>query len=528
MHTDEDRWQALALVSLCLILAGALLFLVVQIVRLAPALGAAPLGVSHTVVPAGEETHQALSPLDLGATPILTQASMPPSPEPQEPTDDASPSPQTHNTVTTPPPPVTSTPLPASTPVPLGPWGHLPSARPTAMPVDLEATPVLSSSYPIPTPVPRLIIPEQAITIILLGSDRRPDWQHWNTDAIQYVIIYPETSSATVVSIPRDLYVYLPGLGMRRINTADMYGELYGFDGGGFGYLNQTLLYNLGITADYYAKVNFQGLKALVDALGGIDMPVHCRLEDYWPYPDEQGEYHKIALDPGIHHMDGKLALWYARSRKTTSVFDREARQQQVLEAMWWKAREEGVLNMLPALYQQYGDLVETNLGWGTMLKLGILAARLEPSRVRMVNIGREQVIPYVTDFGGYVFLPVWEEIDPILERALLPPAPSRLQRGFVRIEIVNGSSHPQWELLAADRLWDLGFTPVVGGSDGQRYEYTMIQVLADYAKGTGLSAVQEAFGLDESRVVYVGDDGSGFKLRLILGQDYQPCPRAP
>lgn len=527
MHTDEDRWQTLALISLCLILSGTLLFLVVQIIRLAPVLGATAPRTSRTAIPVVEETHQVFgflgttTPLvqdapasSLGSGGLMSETSQPPS---------------ALEVIESPFPTVSLEPPLIVTPSPtLAPERHSSTARPTAMPVDLEATPVLSSSYPIPTPVPRLPIPEQAITIVLLGSDQRPDWQHWNTDAIQYVIIYPDVSSVTVVSIPRDLYVYLPRLGMRRINTADMYGELYDFDGGGFGFLNQTLLYNLGITADYYAKVNFQGLEALVDALGGIDVPVHCRLEDYWPYPDEQGEYHRIALDPGVHHMDGKLALWYARSRKTTSVFDREARQQQVLEAMWLKAREKGMLNMLPALYRQYGELVQTDLGWGMILKLGMLAARLEPSRVTMVNIGSEQVIPYVTDFGGYVFLPVWEEIAPILDRALRPPAPSRLQRGFVRIEVINGSSHPQWELLAADRLWDYGFTPVVGQPNGQYYEQTLIQVLADHAKGTGLSAVQEAFSLDDTRVIYVGDDGSEFKLRLILGEDYHPCPRTP
>jgi LCP family protein required for cell wall assembly len=362
------------------------------------------------------------------------------------------------------------------------------------------------------------------MTIVLLGSDRRPDWQHWNTDAIQYVVVYPRIPSVALLSIPRDLYVYLPSFHMGRVNLADMYGDVYDFAGGGFGLLNQTLLYNLGITADYYVKVNFQGLKDIVDTVGGIDVPVHCHLEDYWPYPDENGEYHRIALEPGIHHMDGQLALWYSRTRKTTSVFNREERQQQVLEAIWMKAQAGNLLEVLPALYEQYGDMVETNLGWGNILSLGMIASQIEPSQVTMYNIGPQEVNPYVTAQGGSVFLPEWEPLASVVDRALLPPSSSRAALASARIEVWDGTGHADWDLLAADRLYQSGLTPVLGTGNGEAFLQTHIQVFGDHAKGTGLSSVQTIFGIPDSQVSYVGASNGDIKLRLILGSDYQVC----
>ncbi|MDX9955848.1 MAG: LCP family protein, partial [Anaerolineae bacterium] len=196
------------------------------------------------------------------------------------------------------------TPMPSPTPSPTAtPTRIVNPGRPTLAPVDITPTLHPSHTITVPTPVPLLPIPEDALTVVLLGSDQRPDWDNWRTDAIQYVVIYPDVPSVSILSIPRDLYIYIPGFWMSRINTVDMTGTTYGYAGGGFGLLNQALLYNLGISADYYAKVDMAGLRGRIDALGGIDMPVHCRLEEYWPYPNEAGEYDWLVLEPGLYHM---------------------------------------------------------------------------------------------------------------------------------------------------------------------------------------------------------------------------------
>ena len=419
----------------------------------------------------------------------------------------------------------TSTPRPTSTSTPTQTPTPYPPRRPTAVSVVLPETTDISTSYAIPTSVPRYAISEDALTIALLGSDQRPDWTHWNTDAIQYLVIYPDIPSVTVLSIPRDLYVYIPDYKLSRINVADMVGTLNNYDGGGLGLLNQTMLYNLGITADYYVKVNFQGLRALVDGLGGIEVPVHCRIHDYWPYPDENGEYQIITLEPGVHHMDGKLALWYARTRKTSSVFAREMRQQQVLEAMWHAAKADDVFNLLPSMYEQYSDMIQTDLGWGNILTLGTLATQIDGTDVRLFNIGSQQVKYYVTPQGGNVFLPLWDELSQVIDRALLPPASSRAALSAVQVEVWNGTEHVDWDQLAADRLYNSGFTPIITPADRRNYTHTTIQVFGTHAKGTGLSVVQEVFHISDHNVSYHDVDRGNIKLRIIIGADYQTCP---
>ena len=410
------------------------------------------------------------------------------------------------------PPTLTFTPSPTARPV----------LRPTSVSVTITYNP--STTLPIPTAVPAQSISDEAITIILLGSDQRPDWEDWHTDAIQYVVIYPGIPAASILSIPRDLYIYIPDFWMSRINFADMYGETASFDGGGFGLMNQALLHNLGISADYYVKVDFDGLIGLVDMMDGIDVPVHCRLQDYWPYPNENGDYYQIALEPGIQHMDGELALWYSRSRKTTSVFSRERRQQQVLEAMWRRAKQLDLLEAAPSVLEQANDLFETDLGLGSILSLAMTGAQLDAVNINRRSIGWSEVLPYTTPYGGGVYRPVWPKIEPIIADVLSPPAVNRATQNPIWVEIWNGTEHPDWDHLAADTLYRNGYLPTIGAPDRHDYLQTQITFLGDTTKGSGLSWLQSLFQVSETNLIYQTESNAAASLRLIIGNDYATC----
>jgi LCP family protein required for cell wall assembly len=507
-----SKIKTVLLVLVCLILALFLATLLFNIARLA--------GQTAPAV------YVVVTPTSSAVPPTHTATPVPPSPTAQPTLV------PTWTPTFTPSPQPTYTPIPTKTPTPTITPSPLPPRRPTAIPltpyVEMEIT--MTTAYsgylpvPIPTPVPRYPIPEGALTIILLGSDQRPDWNYWNTDAMQYVVVYPDIPSVSVLSIPRDLYVYIPNIRMARINTADSYGENYGFDGGGLGLLNQTLLYNLGITADYYAKVDFNGLMGLVDMLGGVDVPVHCQLHDYWPVPDENGEYHILTIEPGLIPMNGELALWYSRTRKTTSVFAREERQQQILEAMWHKAKQSNLLTMIPDLYEQSRDLYQTDLGLGNILELGITAMQIDSTDVRFYNIGRDETEFYITGQGGNVFLPVWETMAEVIDAAIARPSESRADRAEIRIEVWNGSYASARDWLAADTLTRYGYTPVVAPADRLDYPQTQIVVFSSTTKGTGLSHIQQLFHVSDANVIYAEDPANPAKLRLILGADYDPC----
>lgn len=427
----------------------------------------------------------------------------------------------------TPSPSATQTPtlIPTPTPTPT-PYLVTPSPFPTPAVAVIVRT-VFSSSLaiPIPTPVPPVPVSSDAINIVVLGSDRRPNWSEWHTDAIHVVSVQTSRPAVSVISIPRDLYVYIPGFWMSRINFADYYGEAYEYPGGGMALLRDALLYNLGIRADRFVRTDFDGLIGIVDTLGGIDLPVHCQVSDHWPYPDENGQYPILTLEPGVHHLDGETALWYARSRLTTSVFSRERRQQQVLQAIWRKARSTGVLLRIPALWEQANRMVTTDLTLSEILNLAQIALRLEEQNVRFYNIGLNMVTPWTTPFGGHVFLPRWDQIEPVLAEAMAPVPEARLSRVFSQVEVWNGTPNPDWDLLAVDRLIRAGFPATVGTPDRRDYAHTSLIVFREHAKGTGVEVLQETFNIPDDRVTYQPDPNATVGFRLILGADYQTCP---
>lgn len=411
----------------------------------------------------------------------------------------------------TPTPSVTPTPTLTPTPFSLGP------------PVVIGVTPTLSDTTPVPTVVPPVSVPSDAITVVLLGSDRRPEWNEWHTDAIQVVSVQPGLPAVTVLSIPRDLYVYIPGFWMSRINFADMYGELYRYEGGGPALVQQTLLYNLGIPVDHYIRVDFGGFIGVIDILGGVDIPVHCRLEDHWPYPDEHGEYPIKVLEPGVHHVDGQTALWYARSRMTTSVFSRERRQQQVLEAIWRKSRSLDILPRLPQLWEQYRHMVVTDLNLIDLLRLAEVAFRLNSQNVRTRSIGYGHVIPWTTPHGGNVFLPNWEEIEPVLAEALGPVSQAHQWRSAQVVEVWNGTPNVGWAHLAADRLHRAGYAVVVAEAD--RRDYAQSQLI-DFttASGGATSHLRWLMMVSPENVITAPDPDASVPYRVILGADYNTC----
>ena len=121
---------------------------------------------------------------------------------------------------------------------------------------------------------------QETVNFLLIGSDRRPGGS-FRTDTLVIAMLRPKEGQVSLISIPRDLWVYIPDYGNQRINTAYQQGELSGYPGGGPGLLEATVLYNLGIQIDHTAMVEFNGFQHIIDTLGGIDVPVACPYTDW-------------------------------------------------------------------------------------------------------------------------------------------------------------------------------------------------------------------------------------------------------
>ncbi len=262
--------------------------------------------------------------------------------------------------------------------------------------------------------------------LLLLGIDLQEgtEWAS-RTDTIMVFTLDPDTGAVALLSIPRDLHLEIPGYGWDRINTANVFGYLQDYPGGGPALLEATIVANFDIPIDGYLMVNFQAFERLVDVLGGIDVYVPETLHDTRypnPRPEDPYGYKTLHFDPGWQHMDGKRALEYARSRMSTSDFDRAKRQQQILLAIREKALSPGGILHWPVLARVVMDEVKTDMGLGRLLALAIRATRIDPANLRQVILEYPLVVDYQREDGAAVQLPDWDLINPLIEELFGAP----------------------------------------------------------------------------------------------------------
>ena len=269
--------------------------------------------------------------------------------------------------------------------------------------------PVIWPDIEVPPPTGILAHPEGQMNILLLGSDQRPNDGGFRTDTIMLLTLNPAEGTAHLTSFPRDLYVYIPGWTVQRINTA--------FAHGGFELLALTMEYNFGVVPDYYVLINLWSFVDVIDSLGGIDVEVGQTLCDH---RDDHGD---TCVYQGTESMDGETALWYVRSRYSTSDFDRGRRQQEVIMAIFDRMLSLNGLQQAPELYEIYRSNVTTDIGLNDVIAYLPLAADLAVSRdIEHYYIGPQQVINWVNYSGAYVLLPVRTAVLDVMRQALNTP----------------------------------------------------------------------------------------------------------
>jgi polyisoprenyl-teichoic acid--peptidoglycan teichoic acid transferase len=420
---------------------------------------------------------------------------------------------------------VDTTPLaqPYGTPTPFAPpVFDLNAVLPTAgTPVSFYAPPYA------PNPV-AVLTDDQTVTFLLLGSDQRSESQtYFRTDILIIAALRPATMQVSLISLPRDLYVYIPTVGMDRVNAAYEYGVMYNYPGGGAGLLKDTILYNLGVRIDHLAIVDFNGFRKIVDTLGGVDVPVYCPYTDWHlisPELDENNEdnWEMYTVNPGLVHMDGALALWYARSRSKSSDFDRGRRSQEVLRALYTRAVSTDAISKIPELYEDLSSSVITDLRLGDLLSLAPLALQMNNADISGYYVGRGYVSAWMTPGGASVQLPNGPAIQSMLQQALAPHEKAP-ENEAILVEVRNGTTNPGWDALAAERLNYAGFTTRLAPADKQDYTQTLLYDLTsnpDLSRGGILLSL---LGLDPADFV-TSPRQSDVPYVLLLGSDYQPC----
>ena len=270
--------------------------------------------------------------------------------------------------------------------------------------------PEFDSATAVPDPLTGLTISDEIKVWVLLGSDTEPPFTG-RIQAIHLLLVHPRFSKASLVSIPGNLYVYIPGFGMQRLNTA--------YALGGIETMLETLSYNFGIQIDRFVLAHPGDFQWLVDDLDSINVTI------FYPIAGKCG-----GIRAGLVEMDGALALCYASYLDEINEVDRMERQQQLLRVIFRKFTHESYLTKLSLLYSSYQGWVKTDISLTELMDWIPLSLRLaDPDRIGYYMIGRDATT--VWEVPGYsqarVLLPNQETIREILQQAIddtMQPAP--------------------------------------------------------------------------------------------------------
>lgn len=288
---------------------------------------------------------------------------------------------------------------------------------------------VPSDSTPKPTPVlaPAGQFPKSCgggpgrMNILLIGVDGGSAGykRGVRADALMVLGVDFGGSTVQVLSIPRDLWVHIPGYGdnassQGRINTGYLLGYRFGYPGGGAAFQMQVIGQNLGLELDRHIVVHFDAFETMIDAIGGLDIYLNTAIHDT-RYP--MGVDNTMALDfpVGMVHMDGATALMYSRTRYADSDFGRMRRQQKVVMAVREKLVSPQAVLYIPALFKSVHHAVLTDLSWYEIGLLGCALVQIGLDNITTVIIDQGMTVSTITSGGGSVLEPQMEKIVPAL-----------------------------------------------------------------------------------------------------------------
>jgi LCP family protein required for cell wall assembly len=379
-------------------------------------------------------------------------------------------------------------------------------------------------------PSPSLLEPG-VIRIILLGTDLRPPSGGWRTDSMILVSIDPAERVVSMVSIPRDIYVDIPGHGKTRLNMADNFGEEDRYPGGGPALLRRMLEENLGLTFDRYIRIDFQGFVEAIDELGGIDVDVRCPTELWVPNMKADGEYTLWrSFSASMHHMDGEMTLLYSRCRAHTPVFDRDRRQREVLLAIRNRVLELGLPRLLPTLFQLLDTMkvhVQTDLEPSEIITLAQMMMVNPHYHVNQNVIDLSVAPQWPTADGAWVMRPDRRQVKELLAGRMEGPSweEQTVAAEGVRIAVDNGTTIEGFSAQIAERLRASGYHVVeVGKADHLGYEETIIVSYA--GESFTLESLRQYLGVSEENVRYEPDWLSDVAIKVVVGRDAQgQCP---
>lgn len=380
----------------------------------------------------------------------------------------------------------------------------------------------------LPTPEPWDGI--SRVNLLVMGLDYR-DWEAGDTPRTDTMILFtldPLNDTAGMISIPRDLWVSIPGFENAKINTAYYLGEVYNLPGGGAALAARTVEEVLGVPVHYYAQVDFQAFVDFIDHIDGVKITF-----DEPMVLDRRGRWNTVTMEPGTVTLPGEYALAYVRARTSEGGdFDRARRQQNLIMAVRDRIL---TFNMMPRLVANspriYADLsagLNTNLSLGDAIKLGWSILEVEQDSIKQLVISNEYVTLAKSPDDLHILRPVPDKIrvlrDEIFgEGGTLGPVAQGdilelVAEEGARVSVRNASSHPGLAARTSEWLRGQGFNIV----EEANADYTVFSRINIY-NGTpyALRWLSETTGVTSMNIYYNFDPEASFDLMLILGDDW-------
>lgn len=394
-----------------------------------------------------------------------------------------------------------------------------------------------TGSTPRPTDIPAADLPTpepwdgaSRVNLLVMGLDYR-DWEAGETPRTDTMIVFtfdPLNKTAGMLSIPRDLWVAIPGFDYGKINTAYYLGEVYNIPGGGPGLAARTVEELLGVPIHYYAQIDFQAFIDFIDHIEGVRLTF-----DEPMVLDRLGKWNTVTIEPGVITLPGDYALAYVRARKTEGGdFDRAQRQQKLIMAVRDRILEFDMMPRLvaraPEIYRDLASGITTNLTLNEAIKLGWSVLEVDRDEISQVVISNEYISFGKSPDGLDILMPVPDKIrllrnDVFGEGGVLAPVAQGelieiVAEEGARVAIRNGSSQGDYAAKSAAWLREMGFNIV----EETNTDYTITtQIFVYNSTPYALKWLSETMGVASTSVYYNYDPNAGVDLVVILGDDW-------
>jgi LCP family protein required for cell wall assembly len=371
------------------------------------------------------------------------------------------------------------------------------------------------------------------VTVLLLGLDYR-DWEAQEdasrSDTMILLTLDPQSKTAGILSIPRDLWVSIPGFQHGKINTAYYLGDAYQLPGGGPALAVKTVENLIGVPINYYAQVDFAAFVRFIDEIGGVkvDVPAPITIDLLGT-----GAKTKKKLQPGVQVLPGEWALAYARNRYTEGGdFDRAARQQQVIMGIREQILRVDMLPNLiakaPTLYNELASSIRTNLTLDEVIGLALVAQSVPDEGIKRGIIDKDNVYFGNSPDGLSILIPIPDDIQNLRDEifatagAIGPQVPGskqdQMKTEAARLAVFDGSGDASLGGRAVEYLRGQGANVTQTGAADRAYPGTRI---VDHTGNPYLvSYLVELLQIAPANIYVEFDPNAAADVDLFLGAD--------